>query len=157
MPTTVCGVDSGSGALTISAVGSCTITATAPTNANYNRASAVFELVVNEIGTLPLSLAAIAGDNAINITEKAAGFVISGETGAVAGAAVSLQKLTATSTADNPAAWSVSVPADASYIIAPSVSVTISASKIGYSAASAVTRTLGVDLTAPPARSYSAC
>ena len=69
VPTTVCGVDSGSGALTISAVGTGTITATAPDNANYNRASAVFELVVNEIGTLPLSLAAVAGDNAVNITE----------------------------------------------------------------------------------------
>ena len=90
VPTTVCDVDSGSGALTISAVGTGTITATAPDNANYNRAGAVFELVVNEIGTLPLSLAAVAGDNAINITEKAAGFVISGETGAVAGAAVSV-------------------------------------------------------------------
>ena len=69
MLTTVCDVDSGSGALTISAVGTGTITASAPANANYNRASAAFELVVNEIGTLPLSLDVIASDNAVNITE----------------------------------------------------------------------------------------
>ena len=139
-------------------MGTCTITVTAPANANYDQGSATFELTVIEIGTLPLSLAAVASDNAINITEKAAGFTISGDTGSVSGSAVSVtvgvQELTATSTAS---AWSVSVPADATYISAPSVTVTVNASKTGYGAANPVTRSLVVDLTAPQARSYSAC
>ena len=52
-PASVCSVDGSSGAVTISAVGTCTITVTAPANANYNQGSATFALTVIEIGTLP--------------------------------------------------------------------------------------------------------
>ena len=156
-PATVCSVDGSSGTLTINAVGICTITVSAPANANYNQASATFELTVIEIGTLPLGLDEIAGDNQINSAEKAAGFTISGDTGSVSGAAVTVtvgtQDLTTTSSA---AAWTVSVPADAAYISESSVNVTVNATRTGYGAANLVTRTLVVDLTAPQARSYSA-
>ena len=156
-PATVCSVDGSSGTLTINAVGICTITVSAPANANYNQASATFELTVIEIGTLPLGLDEIAGDNQINSAEKAAGFTISGDTGSVSGAAVTVtvgtQDLTTTSSA---AAWTVSVPPDAAYISESSVNVTVNATRTGYGAANLVTRTLVVDLTAPQARSYSA-
>ena len=47
-PGTVCGVDSGSGALTITGAGECTITATAAETADYDAASATFKLTVNK-------------------------------------------------------------------------------------------------------------
>ena len=116
--------------------------------------------VVQTAGALTLNLDAIAGDNRINIAEKAAGFTIGGETGSVGGANVTVTmgttELTATSADANPATWSVSVPADASYITGTTVEVEVNASKAGYSAPAAITRSLTVDLTAPTAPSYSA-
>ena len=47
------------------------------------------------------------------------------------------------------------VPANAAYITESSVTVTVSASKTGFTPPSAVTRTFAVDLTAPTA-SYTA-
>ena len=44
--------------------------------------AAPFSLRVQPAGTLVLNLAAIAGDNRVNIAEKAAGFAISGNTSA---------------------------------------------------------------------------
>ena len=44
--------------------------------------AAPFLLRVQPAGTLVLNLAAIAGDNRVNIAEKAAGFAISGNTSA---------------------------------------------------------------------------
>ena len=61
-------------------------------------------------------------------------------------------ELTATST---PTTWSVDVPPNAGYIAGTSVTVTVSATKTGFTAASPVTRTLTVDLSAPSA-SYPA-
>ena len=65
-------------------------------------------------------------------------------------------ELTATSADADPAIWSVSVAPDASYITGAGVAVEVNASKTGYSAPSAITRSLAVDLTAPTAPSYSA-
>ena len=66
-------------------------------------------------------------------------------------------ELTATSNDDNgTATWSVSVPADASYITGASVDVTVSATKTGFTAPGDVQRTLTVDLTAPTAPTYTA-
>ena len=159
-PSTVCSVDASSGALTILAVGECTITVTAPGNSNYNEAAATFELTIQTAGALVLNVAAIAGDDVINIAEKAAGFSIAGDTGSDSGVAVTVTvaatELTATSSTADPAAWSVSVPPGASYITGTSVSVSVSASKTGYTSPSAVERTLTVDLSAPAARSYTA-
>ena len=103
-------------------------------------------------GTLPLTVEeGIAGDDVVNAVEKAAGFVIAGTTGTVAGASVTVrvgtEDLTSVSGADG--AWSVSVPAVAVYIDEPGVEVTVSAMQGDYTDAEAVTRTLGVDLTAP--------
>ena len=65
--------------------------------------------------------------------------------------------LTATSADDaGTARWSVSVPANASYITGTSVEVEVNASKAGFSAPSAITRSLTVDLTAPTAPGYTA-
>ena len=120
---------------------------------------------VNELGegpaattaALALNLDTIAGDDTVNIAEKAAGFTISGATGSEAGATVTVTvggtELTATSAAAG--AWSVDVPADAAYITGTSVTVTVSASKTGFTSPSDVMRTLAVDLTAPAA-SYTA-
>ena len=160
-PSTVCSVDSTTGALTLAGVGSCVITATAASTANYDEATAMFTVAVQAAGALVLNLDAVATDNTINIDENAAGFAISGDTGSEAGVSVTVAigtgSLSATSAADNgTATWSVSVPADASYITGTSVDVTVSATKTGFTAPGDVQRTLTVDLTAPTAPTYTA-
>ena len=159
-PASVCTVDPSSGALTLVGAGICVITATAAGSDRYNSAIATFRVTVQTLGTLLLSLDAIAGDNRINIAEKAAGFTIGGDTGSVGGANVTVTvgttELTAPSADANPTTWSVSVPADASYITGTSVDVEVNASKIGYSAPAPITRTLTVDLSGPTAPTYSA-
>ena len=117
-------------------------------------------MTVAAIGQIALTVPAIAGDNKINIAEKAAGFAISGDTGSVTGVTVTVkvgtQTFSATSDTADPAEWSVDVPADASYITESSVTVTVDARKTGHTDASQVSRSLVVDLTAPSTRSYSA-
>ena len=155
-PSTVCTVDSGTGALTLAGVGSCVVTVTAESSANYNQATATFTVTVQD--TLALSVDAIATDNTVNIAEKTAGFAISGATGSEAGVAVSVtigSQSPLTATSDGNGAWSVSVPANATYITGTSVAVSVSASKTGYTSPDAVTRTLAVDLAAPSV-SYTA-
>ena len=153
----MCTVDETSGALTIVGAGECVVTATAASTANYNEATAEFTVTVQS--TLALTLDAIATDNVVNIAEKAAGFAITGATGSEAGVSVTVAvgttELTATSAAADPATWSVSVPANAAYITGTGVSVSVTASKSGFTSPSAVTRTLAVDLAAPSV-SYTA-
>ena len=156
-PSSVCSVDSGTGALTLAGVGSCVVTVTAESSANYNQARATFTVTVQD--TLALSVDAIATDNTVNIAEKTAGFAISGATGSEGGVSVTVtvgsMTLTATSAETDPATWSVSVPTNAAYITGTSVAVSASASKTGFAAPSPVTRTLAVDLAAPSV-SYTA-
>ena len=106
---------------------------------------------------LTLNVDVIADDDTVNIDEKAAGFAISGDTGSDGGVTVTVTvgttPLTATSAAADPATWSVSVPGNASYIAGMSVDVSVSASKTGFTAASAVPRSLAVDLVAPELQS----
>ena len=140
-------------------VGECEVTATAASDANYNEATATFTVTVQPVGTLVLNLDVIANDDTVNLTEKAAGFTIGGNTGSESGVTVrvtmgSQSPLTATSAAGG--AWSVGVPANAAYITESSVTVTVSASKTGFTPPSAVTRTFAVDLTAPTARLHGA-
>ena len=159
-PSTVCSVDDTSGALTLDGVGTCTITATAEASDNYNEASVTFDVTVQATGLLVLNVDDIAGDDTINIEEKASGFDISGNTGSEGGVSVTVTvggtELTATSADADPATWTVNVPVDATYITGTSVDVTVSASKAGYTSPSDVTGTLTVDLTAPTAPGYSA-
>ena len=133
-PTTVCTVDSSTGALMLLEVGECEVTATAASDANYNEATATFTVTVQPVGTLVLNLDVIADDDTVNLTEKAAGFTIGGNTGSESGVTVTVTagttELTATSAAGG--AWSVSVPANAAYITESSVTVTVSASKTGF-------------------------
>ena len=154
-PATVCTVDASTGALSPVEVGACVITATAAGTADYNEATAAFTVTVQAAGALALSLDEIAGDNTVNIAEKAAGFTISGATGSQGGVSVTVTvgttDLTATSAAADPATWSVDVPANAAYLTGTSVAVTVSASKTGYTSPSDVTRALAVDLAAPSA------
>ena len=77
-PATVCTVDASTGALTLVGVGDCVITATAAGAADYNEATAAFTVTVQAAGALALTLDAIAGDDTVNIAEKAAGFAIGG-------------------------------------------------------------------------------
>ena len=160
-PASVCTVDPSTGALTLVNVGICEVTATAASTVNYNSAIATYRVTVRTAGALLLNLDTIAGDDTINIAEKAAGFTIGGDTGSVSGVSVTVAvgstDLTTTMSADaDPATWSVSVPANPSYITETSVVVEVNASKTGYSAPAAITRTLTVDLTAPTAPTYSA-
>ena len=159
-PATVCRVDPSTGALTLAGAGTCVVTATAAGSDDYNEATASYTVTVQPTGALVLNLNAVAGDNTVNIAEKAAGFTIGGDTGSVGGVSVTVTvgstELTATSADADPATWSVSVPANASYITGTSVVVEVNASKIGFSAPSAITRSLTVDLTAPTAPGYTA-
>ena len=160
-PNTVCTVHAATGALTIVAVGSCEITATAAGNANYNEATARFTVTVEAAGQLVLNLHVMAGDGTVNRAEKAAGFSISGDTGSEAGVSVTVAvgatTLPATSADESgTAVWSVDVPANAAYITGTSVAVEVNATKTGFTAPSAVERSLTVDLVAPAAPSYTA-
>ena len=107
---------------------------------------------------LGLSLDAVAGDDVVNIAEKAAGFGISGATGSESGAQVTVEvgsgSLAATSGSGG--AWSVTVPANAPYVTEGSLAVRVSAAKDGFVPRGAVRRVLAVDLTAPSAPSYGA-
>ena len=154
-PAAVCTVDSATGALTLVGLGACTITATAAASDDYNEATATFTVTVEAAGALALTVGAIAGDGTVNIAEKTAGFTISGDTGPIGGAAVTVTvggtALSATSADADPATWSVTVPADAGYIVEGDLSVTVDATKAGFTAAVQVARTLTVDLTAPTA------
>ena len=137
-------------------MGSCVVTVTAESSANYNQETATFTVTVQD--TLALSVDAIATDDTVNIAEKTAGFAISGATGSEAGVAVSVtigSQSPLTASSDNNGAWSVRLPANATYITGTSVAVSVSASKTGYTSPDAVTRTLAVDLAAPSV-SYTA-
>ena len=159
-PAEVCTVDASTGALTLVGAGICEITATAAGSDDYNEASASFSVTVQSSGVLVLNLDAIAGDNTVNIAEKAAGFLISGDTGAEGAVDVTVTlgetELTAISADANPATWSVSVPENAAYISGTGEVVEVTASKTGYTTPVAVRRSLTLDLTAPSAPSYSA-
>ena len=152
-PATVCTVDASTGALMLVGLGECAVTATAAPSDDYNQGTAIYTVTVAAAGALALTLDTIAGDDTVNIAEKAAGFAISGATGSEGGVSVTVTvggtELTATSAAGG--AWSVDVPAGASYLTGTSVAVTVSASKTGYTPPSDVTRALAVDLTAPSA------
>ena len=101
----------------------------------------------------------IAGDDTINIAEKANGFPISGDTGAESGVTVEVTigtgMLSTTSVAVPAGDWSVIVPSNAGYIMGSSVLLTVTATKTGFTSATPVSRTLKVDLTAPTV-SYTA-
>ena len=160
-PDSECTVDPTSGALTLLGAGDCEITATAAGSDDYNEATVGYTVTVQAAGALVLNLGEITGDGTVNIAEKAAGFEIGGDTGTEAGVGVTVEiggeTLTTTSADDaGTATWTVSVPADAAYISGASVAVEVNASKTGYTAPAAITRTLTVDLTAPTAPGYSA-
>ena len=160
MPPAVCTVEPSSGVLTLVEAGTCVITVTAAGTANYAVATAMFTVMVAPAGALVLNVNVIAVGGTINIDEKAAGFIIAGDTGSVGGVSVTVrvgtEDLTATSAEADPAIWSVNVPGDAAYIVGSSVAVRVSAAKTGYTAPSAEVRTLAVDLTAPTAPTYTA-
>ena len=160
-PSNVCTVEAATGALTLTGVGSCAVTATAAATADYNAATDTATVTVQTAGTLVLNVDAVTGDDTVNIAEKAEGFAIGGNTGTEAGVMVTLKvgtaTLSATSADDNgTATWSVDVPAGAVYITGASVVVTVSAAKTGFTAPADVQRTLTIDLTAPTAPSYTA-
>ena len=160
-PAEVCTVNATSGALTLDGAGDCVVTATAEATANYNDATLDFTVTVQAVGTLVLNLDPIAGDDTVNLAEHEAGFTITGDTGTEAGVAVTVTvavggaELTATSSNATPATWSVTVPPNAAYITGTSVTVTVSATKTGFTSPTDVTRTVTVDLSAPSV-SYTA-
>ena len=119
MPATVCTVDPSSGALTLEGAGDCEVTVTAVgTDEYYEVATAMFTVTVAPAGGLVLNAERHCRyGGTINIAEKAAGFIIAGDTGSVDGVSVTVrvgtEDLTATSAEADPAIWSVNVPGDA--------------------------------------------
>ena len=153
----VCTVRASTGALTILRDGACTIALTATANNDYDGATAQASVTVHPPRTLGLSVNTIADDDAINAEEKAAGFAITGNTGLESGASVTviIGSFRLTATSGPGATWSVTVPASAPYIVEPSATVLVSASKPGFPQTRSVARTLTVDTTAPTV-SYAA-
>ena len=100
---------------------------------------------------LSVVLETIADDDIVNAAEHGLGFAISGTVTAggsqVSGASVTVRvggtDLPAATTASD-GTWSVNVGSDASYVVEPSVAVTVGATKTGHTDASEVTRTLAV-------------
>ena len=106
--------------------------------------------------TLTLGLDTIAGDDVVNIQEKADGFAISGNArsdkmGSMEGTSVTVDigSGTLTATTDSAGDWSVEVPSAAEYLSKPGVTVTVNASGTNLTDAPEVTRELAVDLTPP--------
>ena len=137
----MCTVDASTGALTLVGAGSCEVTVTAAATDEYDEATATFTVTVDSAGTLVLSVGGIAGDDTINIVEKAEGFDIGGDTGTEAGVSVSVTVGTGTaltttsdvSTDDSDTAtWKVRVPAAAAHVTGTSVDVTVTASKTDF-------------------------
>ena len=146
-PAPVCTVDSDSGALTIAGGGTCAITATAAQTADYNAGTATFSVEVL-VESLTLRVDKIAGDNIINISEKAAGFQIAGtvtESGASVTVTIGGTALTS-ATSDANGNWSVRVPSNATYIEKPSVLVLVTATHPNGSPTLTVSREPVVDL-----------
>ena len=143
-PSNVCTVDAMSGALTLVGVGDCVVTATAASTANYNEAAASVTVTVHLVEVTDLKAW-------VNIAEKAAGFSIRGNTASEAGVPVTVTVGEAEfrTTSDANGAWSVRVPPNAPYITEPSVSVTVSANKTGFTFLDPVMRTVRVDSTPP--------
>ena len=149
-PSEVCSVDETTGALTLVGAGLCEVTVTAASTADYNEAAATFTVSVQD--RLLLTVDVIAGDDMVNIAEKTAGFAVTGATGTEPGVSVSVtvgSQPPLSATSDSAGAWSVSVPAQASWIAGTGVSVRVTAEKTGLVPAVAVPRTLAVDLAAP--------
>ena len=99
----------------------------------------------------------IAGDDTINIAEKANGFPISGDTGAESGVTVTVNvngTPVGTATSEATGDWSVGVGKDEGSITGTSVLLSVTATKTSFTSVT-VTRTLKVDLTAPTV-SYTA-
>ena len=162
-PEEVCTVEPDTGALSIVGLGNCVVTASAAGDANYEAAAEVtFTVQVLSAGMLSVALETIADDDIVNAAEHGLGFAISGTVTAggsqVSGASVTVRvggtDLPAATTASD-GTWSVDVGSDASYVVEPSVAVTVGATKTGHTDASEVTRTLAVDLTAPSSRVYT--
>ncbi len=114
--------------------------------------TATVSLIDNDVaGTLSLSISPIADDDVVNIAERRNGFPIAGATATVQGVAVTVTvgtgELDTTSGAGG--AWSVSVPANASYVAGTDVRVTVRAAKEDYTDAPPLSHTLRVDLAAP--------
>ena len=147
----VCTVDASTGALTIVGDGICTITVTASETDNYQGATAQASVSVSPAGTLALSIEPIAGDDTVNADEKETGFAITGRTGSEPATSVTVTMGTVELTAisDGEGIWSVTVPAAASYLVDPIVSIEVKASKAGFLDAATVARTVIVDTIEP--------
>ena len=154
----VCTVKGLTGELTIVGAGVCTVTATSAATDNYEEGTAQASVTVNPVGTLALTLNAVAGDNTINAAEKAVEFTITGNTGVEPTVSVTVTIGTtqlAPVISDTGGAWLVPIPADSSYLVEPSVDINVTATKTGFTPATPVTRTVAVDVTTPTV-SYAA-
>ena len=105
---------------------------------------------------LTLALDTIAGDDVVNISEKADGFAISGNArsdkmGSMeeTSVTVGIGSGTLTATTDSAGDWSVEIPSAAEYLSEPGVTVTVNASGMNLTDAPEVMRELAVDLTPP--------
>ena len=107
--------------------------------------------------TLTLNVDDVTGDNTINRSEHTNNFAVTGNTGTDSGVTVTVTiggtALTSVTSAiavgATEATWSVTVPANADYITETSVELSVTATKLNYTDAPSVSRTLTVDLTAP--------
>ena len=106
---------------------------------------------------LPLSMSAIAEDDVINAEEGAGVVLISGTTGSIqdVGVRVMLGEEEYSTSSGVDGSWSVALPAEVSVPDGASLEVTANASKDGYVSALQQSRTVRVDLQAPPVPRYN--
>ena len=116
--------------------------------------------VIRQGPPLTLDLDTIAGDDVVNIRDKADGFAVRGHTEGIeisgtdrVSVTVNIGKETLTATSDSVGEWSVDVPPAAEYLSEPGVMVTVNASGIHHTGTTELTRTLVVDLTPPALKS----
>ena len=129
---------------------SYTLTATDSDATNPDQATLVFTITVAAAGPVTVGLNAdIAGDDVVNIEEKAAGFVISGTVANGATVEVTLDSGTARGATEIGTTWTLAIPANDPEITGTSVVVEATATLAG--ATSTVNRTITVDLVAPTA------
>ena len=146
--TSVCTMVSGTGVLTIVTSGTCTIQVSAAATTNYNAGTATADVTVNVAGTVSVAIDAdIAGDDVVNISEKGAGFTISGTMDTGATVRLTIGSGSARAPTVSSGTWSVSVGADDGDITGTSVTVSVTATQAGSTGTAS--RSLGVDLVAP--------
>jgi hypothetical protein len=146
-------VVAGSWSVTVPAISLAGLTHGASYTVIASAAGATASRVVStDLRAPTITVNTVAGDNLINIAEKAAGFVVSGTASAGAEVTLQLGSLARSFTAGADGTWSYRFePADVSGFVQGNYVLAASARDAAGNVGTAAQRTIGFDLTAPAA------